>query len=194
MKFLLTIRKIILTNIKDNDNSIKYFPLKEMSIDEIMNEIDKKKVFTIYLYDPKGEKLLKNFKKKLPVIKAAGGVVYNPKGEILFIKRKGKWDLPKGKKDKGENVAFCAIREVEEETGVKKLIITDFKAITYHIFKRNGKYQLKETYWYNMTSDYKGKLIPQAEEDIEKVSWKSPKKAAKVLENSYKNIQRLFED
>ncbi|GJQ04181.1 hypothetical protein CAPN009_05960 [Capnocytophaga canimorsus] len=185
-------KSIILTNIKDNTDTIKYFPLKDVSIEFIMEELEKKEVEKLYLYHPKSEKLLKKFKKKLLVIKAGGGIVTNSKGKILFIKRKNKWDLPKGKKEKGENIATSALREVEEETGIKKLKINNFKTITYHIFKRDGKYQLKETYWYEMTSDYKGKLTPQTAEDIEKVCWKKPDKLEKIVKSSYKNIQRLF--
>ncbi|MDO5607349.1 MAG: NUDIX domain-containing protein [Capnocytophaga sp.] len=186
-------KSIILTNVRDNSNTIKYFLLKEISIEAIMDELAKKTVAKVYLYHPKEEKLLKLFKRKLTVIKAGGGIVTNANGEMLFIKRKGKWDLPKGKKEKGENVAICALREVEEETGVKGLKITDFKAITYHVFRRNGVLQLKETYWYDMYTDYTGELVAQEEEEIEKVKWKKTHQIAKTVLKSYKNIQKLFD-
>lgn len=186
-------KSIILTNVRDNTNRIKYFPLKDISIEEIMCELRKKSVSKVYLYHPKQEKLLDHFKRKLNVIKAGGGLVYNSKGEMLFIKRKGKWDLPKGKKERGENVSVCALREVEEETGVKGLEITNFRAVTYHIFQQNGEFQLKETHWFDMYTDYKGELLPQIEEDIEKVKWKKAKKIKKTVRKSYKNIQKLFD-
>ena len=54
-------------------------------------------------------------------ILAAGGLVTNAQGEILWIFRRGFWDLPKGKLDDGETIQSCAIREVEEETGIQNI-------------------------------------------------------------------------
>ncbi|ATA88268.1 NUDIX hydrolase [Capnocytophaga stomatis] len=186
-------KSIILTNVEENINNVKFFRLKDVTIDFIMSELNKKGVEKIYLYHPKEEKLLKKFKKKLSVIKAGGGIVTNKKGEILMMKRRGKWDLPKGKKEKGENIAVCALREVEEETGVKKLNLMRFRTITYHIFKQDGQYFLKETYWYDMETKYKGVLKAQIEEDIEMVCWKKPDEARELIKKSYKNIQKIFE-
>ncbi|WP_172919003.1 NUDIX hydrolase [Capnocytophaga canis] len=182
------------TNVGENNKNIKYFPLKkDITIEFLVSEISKKEVDKIYLYHPEEEKLLKKFKKKITTIKAGGGIVTNVKGEILFIKRQGKWDLPKGKKEKGENIVVCALREVEEETGVKKLKIIRFNTITYHVFKHDGTYFMKETYWYDMFTKYKGKLKPQTEEDIEKVRWKPMSEIPELLNNSYRSIQKIFE-
>ena len=52
-------------------------------------------------------------------IVAAGGIVKNEEGKTLIIFRRGFWDLPKGKVEKGEKIINAAQREVEEETGVK---------------------------------------------------------------------------
>ena len=185
-------KSIILTNVQENIENEKYFRLKDVSLDEIIEALSHKGVERIYLYHPKAEKLMKKFKQLIPTIKAGGGIVYNQEGKVLLIKRNGKWDLPKGKKEKGENIATCALREVEEETGVKKLLIQRFRTITYHIFKRDGHYFLKETYWYDMTTTYKKKLVPQTEEGIEKVCWKDEVTAKELAKSSYKNIQKIF--
>lgn len=185
-------KSIILTNVQENIENEKYFRLKDVSLDEIIEALSHKGVDRIYLYHPKDEKLMKKFKQLIPTIKAGGGIVYNQEGKVLLIKRNGKWDLPKGKKEKGENIATCALREVEEETGVKKLLIQRFRTITYHIFKRDGHYFLKETYWYDMTTTYKKKLVPQTEEGIEKVCWKDEVTAKELAKSSYKNIQLVF--
>ena len=132
-------------------------------------------------------------KEKIPVCKAGGGLVYNKKGEVLFIYRNGKWDLPKGGREKGEEIELTAIREVEEETGVSRLKIKEKLQKTYHIFKRNGKYKLKITQWYEMTTTFEGVLIPQAKEGIEKVAWLNPEQVKEALNNSYENIKLLFE-
>jgi 8-oxo-dGTP pyrophosphatase MutT (NUDIX family) len=121
-------------------------------------------------------------------------VVTNKEGKVLFIFRNGKWDLPKGGVDKGETLEQAALREVEEETGVQGLKIENFLKTTYHIFKRNGGYKLKEVHWFAMRTSYKGELVGEAAEGIEKVKWKGPEKIKKALENSYTNIKILFKD
>ena len=115
------------------------------------------------------------------------------KNEVLFIFRNKKWDLPKGGIEKGEEIEDTAIREVEEETAVKGLKIIRKLPKTYHIFKRNGRYKLKITHWFEMTSTFSGELIPQAEEGIEKVAWLNPEQIQEALKNSYENIKLLFE-
>jgi 8-oxo-dGTP pyrophosphatase MutT (NUDIX family) len=127
------------------------------------------------------------------MVVAAGGVVTNKNGKVLFIYRNEKWDLPKGKLDKGESLEECAVREVMEETGVQDLVIENFLRTTYHVFKRNGKYKLKEVHWYAMKTSYDGKLKGEKKEGIVKVKWKGPQKIKEALDNSYTNIRVLFE-
>ena len=152
------------------------------------------KVHNVFLYHPDEKLIMKTLKAKIPVVKAGGGLVYNVKGEILFIFRNGKWDLPKGGTEKNETMEETAMREVEEETGVSGLSISKKLQKTYHVFKRNGRYKLKQTYWYEMQSNFEGTPEGQADEGIEKVEWIHPKDVQKVLENSYENIKLLFED
>ncbi|MBN4047336.1 NUDIX domain-containing protein, partial [bacterium AH-315-P13] len=102
-----------------------------------------------------------------------------------------KWDLPKGKAESKETIDKTAIREVEEETGVKGLNITKPLEMTYHIFKRNGKYRIKITYWFEMKTNYDGLLSPQENEGITKVEWLNPKQITKAMKNSYANIKLL---
>ena len=184
---------ILTTALPKSKNSL-VFPLETTTFQTILQVLNETKARKIYLmgYDP--ATLLKTFKSKLPVVQAGGGLVRNQSGKMLFIFRKGKWDLPKGKIDKGETLEKGAKREVKEETGVKKLELNGLAGVTYHIFKRNDKYQLKETHWFHMTTAYTGKLKPELQEDITKAKWKGPKKTAKALENSYGNINYLLKD
>lgn len=183
---------LILTNKLSETANVEYFLLNEKAIQEAIDALRKNKLEKAYIYHPNHEEILKKFTKKIPLVVAAGGVVTNKKGKVLFIYRNDKWDLPKGKLDKGETIEECAIREVEEETGVKKLKIENFLQTTYHVFKRNGVYKLKEVHWFAMKTSYDGKLIGQKNEGIEKVKWKGPKKIKMALENSYANIKILF--
>jgi len=183
---------LILTNNLSEITNSKYFLLNADSIHEAIDLLSRKKLSEAYIYHPNHEEILKKFCKNIDRVAAAGGVVTNKKGKVLFIYRNDKWDLPKGKLDKGETIEECALREVEEETGVKKLKIENFLRTTYHVFKRNGKYKLKEVHWYAMKTTYEGELIGEEKEGIEKVKWKGPKKIKKALENSYVNIRLLF--
>lgn len=185
---------LILTDrLAENVNG-NYFMLNGDAIQSAIKALVKKKLPEAYIYHPNNEELLKKFVKKVPLVVAAGGVVTNPEGKVLFIYRNDKWDLPKGKIDKGETLEECAIREVMEETGVKGLKIQNFLRTTYHVFKRNGVYKLKEVHWYAMRTSYDGKLKGEKKEGIVKVKWKGPQKIKKALENSYQNIRLLFED
>ncbi len=185
---------LILTNKLSETGNGEYFPLNPDAIQEAIRALKKNRLEAAYIYHPNHEEILKKFSKKIPLVTAAGGVVTNKKGEVLFIYRNDKWDLPKGKLDKGETIEECAIREVEEETGVEGLKIENFLKTTYHIFQRNGIYKLKEVHWFAMRTSFAGKLKGQKSEGIEKVKWKGPLKIKKALENSYINIKILFED
>ncbi len=166
--------------------------IEQANLNSIIKELIKNPEKKIHLYHETVEKLFKHFLKKIPVVVAGGGKLYNPQKKILFIFRNGKWDLPKGKIEKNESIAECAIREVEEETGVQNIEITRFLQRTYHVFKRDGVYKLKLTYWYEMYSEYNGKLTPQLNEGITKVKWKTLKKSKKALTNTYGAIEQLF--
>lgn len=181
---------IVLTNKVQFGTKITVLPLKETSLDDIIKKLKKRK--TIFLYHHNPNKLISHFKKKLKLVRAGGGIVKNHKDETLFIYRRDKWDLPKGKMDKGESIEETALREVEEETGVKNLIIIDLFKHTYHIFKKGNKHYLKETTWFNMKTDYDDILKPEFKEEITKVIWKS-KKQIKEIKNTYPNIKLLLE-
>jgi 8-oxo-(d)GTP phosphatase len=186
--------QLILTNKLSDIASNKYFLLNQKSITAAIDLLAKNKANIAYIYHPNNEEILNKFTKKIPLVIAAGGVVTNREGKVLFIYRNDKWDLPKGKIDKGETIEECALREVAEETGVQGLKIENILKTTYHVFKRNGTYKLKEVHWFAMKTSYKGELVGQLDEGIEKVKWKGPAKIAKALENSYANIRILFED
>lgn len=124
-------------------------------------------------------------------IVAAGGLVKNKKGALLLIFRNGKWDLPKGKIEKDETSAEGALREVQEETGLKRLkLLSEFQR-TYHTYTQNEKRILKETVWYLMQTDDKV-TTPQLEEGITKTEWMAPADSATVFANTYDNILLLL--
>lgn len=167
-------------------------PIRKANMSEIILQLQENPSLKFHLYHRKEAKLLRILHKKLPVVVAGGGKVYNEANKVLFIKRNGHWDLPKGKAEKGESIEETSIREVEEETGVRNLEITRFLMKTYHVYKRNEKFKLKLTYWFEMKTNFEGELYPQIEESITKVKWKSPSSTIKALKNTYGTITQLF--
>ena len=126
--------------IKDAKNS---FSLKEVTLKFILKRLKDPDVIELFLYHHNSNKLLLNFRKKIKTVIAGGGKVINTDGDVLFIYRNGKWDLPKGRIEKDETIEEGAMREVKEETGVKKLKLIGPIGQTYHLFKRNSETKLK---------------------------------------------------
>ncbi|OIQ18809.1 NUDIX hydrolase [Lacinutrix sp. MedPE-SW] len=184
-------KPIILTTKIEKETNFKNFLLKDVSIETVLNTLSKKKYDAVRLIHHNEDTILKKFLAKLPNVIAGGGKVYNKDNAILFIYRNNKWDLPKGKAEKKESIEETAIREVEEETGVTGLKIVKPLQTTYHLFKRNGKFKIKITYWFEMKTNFDGELFPQENEGITKVVWLNEKEAVQALENSYANIRLL---
>lgn len=193
-KVFVNDKPLFLTNEIHKETDFQMFLLESVDIEQLIVKMFNNKIQKAYLYYPNEKEILQKVKEKIPVKKAGGGLVYNKKGEVLFIFRNGKWDLPKGGTEKFEEMEQTAMREVEEETGVRKLKITKKLQKTYHIFKRNGIYRLKITYWYEMFSDDEITPVPQENEGIEKVAWLNPNQIKEALKNSYENIKLLFEN
>lgn len=184
-------KPIILTTTVSKEVHFKNYLLKRVNIGKVIRDLNKTNLQEVRLIGTDEATLLKTFLKKLPNVIAGGGKVLNKNGDILFIYRNDKWDLPKGKIEGKESIEETSLREVEEETGVKDLKITKPLETTYHIFKRNGKHRIKITYWFEMTSNYEGKLEPQENEGITKVAWLDQAKTIEAMENSYANIKIL---
>lgn len=184
-------KPIILTTKVEREDGFKNYLLDTVNIGKIIKDMNTNAVQEVRLIGTNKDKLIKQFLKLLPNVEAGGGKVFNDKGEVLFIYRNNKWDLPKGRIDGKETFEEGAIREVEEETGVKGLKVTKPLSTTYHIFKRNGKHKIKITYWFEMTTSYDGPLIPEEKEGITKVDWLNESEISKAIENSYANIRLL---
>ncbi|GBL36059.1 diadenosine hexaphosphate hydrolase [Filimonas sp.] len=137
------------------------------------------------------EKNLDTLKRSFRVITAGGGVVFNNRNELLFIYRRKKWDLPKGKLDRGESIEKCAVREVFEETGIRRPEIVRKLCNTYHLYLETSVI-LKETVWYLMFTETTW-LKPQREEGIKKAVWVHKNNIRYQLRNTYPSIIDIFE-
>jgi len=191
-KIFVNDKPIILTSEVEKETDYKNYLLNSVNIGKVIKELNTTSLKSVRLIHKDADKLLKKFLKLLPNVIAGGGKVFNKQGDILFIYRNNKWDLPKGKVEGSETIENTAMREVKEETGVNGLEIVKPLETTYHIFKRNGRHKIKITYWFEMETSFNGILYPQTGEGITKVEWLSSVKIPKALENSYTNIKSLI--
>jgi ADP-ribose pyrophosphatase YjhB (NUDIX family) len=148
--------------------------------------------FNVQVVVNEPELLWKEFQQLFVLIEAAGGLVANKKGELLFIHRLGKWDLPKGKMESGESPIESALREVEEECGITQLTAKESFGETYHMYRHEGKVVLKKTYWFLMEYGGEEQLVPQAEEGIEQAVWVNTKQMEEQIEHTYVSLKSML--
>ena len=145
-----------------------------------------------YVLCPNARAFLKKVCQTITLIQAAGGIVKNEEGDFLFIYRHDKWDLPKGKIEKGERIKEAAVREVEEECGIVVSKLGKRLCKTYHAYISREEVVLKKTYWYKMRCKGQHKLVPQIEEGITDVKWFKKKKIHTIVENTFPSIMDVL--
>ena len=147
----------------------------------------------IALVTPNPEATFLDFMEQFLVVKAAGGVVERDQGELLMIRSRGHWDLPKGHVESGESSLQAALREVEEETGVRCVSVGECPvATTWHAYDTYGRWELKSTEWWAM-KPLTGSLKPQSEEGIAEVRWFAGQELLEALKLSYATINQVVE-
>ena len=129
------------------------------------------------------------------IVKAAGGVVVRGK-KILFIKKNGRWEFPKGRLKKGANRKKTAVREISEETGIKKKHLNIIMPLipTHHHNKISGSTVVKETSWFliEYLGDPKKRLIPEKKEGITKCKWVTLDELVLTLKDSRPLVHYLL--
>jgi len=123
---------------------------------------------------------------------AAGGLVRHTSGKYLFIEKKGKLDLPKGHIEPGEAPVDCALREVQEECGIKGHTIVKSLQPSYHTYSWEGISYLKKTSWFLMEYDGTMLIEPQFEEGITKVEWLSPDELSKIKRDAWLSLMDVI--
>jgi 8-oxo-dGTP pyrophosphatase MutT (NUDIX family) len=166
-------------------------PTTALQLIQLLEKHFPKEMLSITLATKEKEEVEERIKGQYKVIRAAGGVV-TKNGKWLFMYRRKKWDLPKGKLDKGENSRTAAIREIEEETGVKAIIKSKI-CTTWHTYTLNNNRILKRTKWYLLDCMDDSNLTPQAEEQIEMLDWYAPSEAKALLINSFSSIRYVVD-
>lgn len=155
--------------------------------------VSKPKNMHLYVVTNTPDDLWSYIGKRYQHIEAAGGLVRNTLGEVLFIHRLGKWDLPKGKLEEGEEIRECALREVEEECSLTGHTIIEEFPSTYHTYTMGETPVMKRTYWYLMRVEGRPDLAPQTEEDITETIWLKEADWKQVEQNTYPSIKSLLE-
>ncbi|MFN5795870.1 MAG: NUDIX hydrolase [Bacteroidota bacterium] len=139
------------------------------------------------------EMMLNDLTSNIMQVEAAGGIVENKNGDLLFIKRLGKWDLPKGKIEKGESIQETALREIEEECGIDNLKLGSKICDTYHFYLEKDSLLLKKSYWFRV--NYNGNdlnLKPQENENITEAKWLNKSDIAQIKNNTYPSILNIL--
>jgi 8-oxo-dGTP pyrophosphatase MutT (NUDIX family) len=181
-----------LNEIMHHDDGVFMDELSNPAVKSMIHEMKNPQHHAGVFFHEDVDALFASFKKHFSIVVAAGGIVKNDDGKVLMIFRRGKWDLPKGKLDKGESIEECAVREVEEETGISGTQLLDFHSTTYHVYDEFGKHILKETHWFNMKSPGIQALHPQEEEQITAIEWVDENRKAELLKNAHRLVQELL--
>ncbi len=133
------------------------------------------------------------FLKAFQYVEAAGGIV-ECENNFLAIFRNEKWDLPKGKLEKNEDPIQGAMREIEEECGVKGLQYVKPLTVTYHTYEYKGSPVLKKTFWYQFHLTEKQRLTPQIEEGITQAVWFEEENIGAFLKNTFVSIKAVLKN
>lgn len=161
-------------------------------ITRTIDQLDKNELSKAVFRHSNPVSLFDRVKDHFTVFEAAGGLISNPAGEVLLMFRRGKWDLPKGKLDEGETLEACALREVQEETGLHNISLDSKITETFHYYPWKNKKVLKHSHWYRMRFTGTELTIPQIEEDIIDIQWIRPENLGKYMQYSYQNIIDVF--
>ena len=190
-------RLIILSNkipkTFEKNSGLFYKYQDKVELLEIINAFEKfSHIQTLYIQHESEDELLEKVKSFYIVIEAAGGIVYNNKKQVLLIFRRGKWDLPKGKVEKGEFYKQTALREVQEECGLQQLETGNHLFDTYHVYIQDNEKILKRTIWYEMILKGNEEPVPQTSEDITEVKWFEYDNLAEVMKNTYASLKDMI--
>ncbi|MFN4365192.1 NUDIX hydrolase [Chryseobacterium hispalense] len=192
-KVFVNEKKLLLSKQSENlEKTLGYENVTSLEI--ALDLLENTSVKELNVFGENIDEIWSEFQKLFRIIEAAGGIVSKPNGDILFIKRLGKWDLPKGKMEKGESREESAVREIEEETGLQNVELLSFINTTYHIYiERNGDKVLKCTHWFEMSFDGEDTSKPQIEEGITEVAWKNTLQIEdEVFPSTFKNIRLII--
>lgn len=180
---------VIITSKHDSLNASVLYVDENMSVSraKVIKKVETSKCVVIITPNP--DLTLDLLSREFKLVEAAGGAVLDSRDRLLMIYRRGAWDLPKGHIEPNEECRTAALREVEEETGIRAEIIRNEPlAITLHAYDTYGQWELKRSYWWPMRA-IGGELLPEHEEDIARVEWCDQEAVERNICNTYETIK-----
>jgi 8-oxo-dGTP diphosphatase len=110
-------------------------------------------------------------------VEAAGGVVLGSRGRVALVHRPkyDDWSLPKGKLDPGESFEQAALREVEEETGLRARLVRELPSVQY----RDNKDRPKVVRYWLMEVEHDPGFAPN--DEVDELRWVPPDEALRLL-------------
>ena len=171
-----------------HDDAVFIDELNLHTVKSMIHEMQESSVHAGIFFNKDLEELKAAFFKKFNIVKAGGGFILNENNAVLMMFRRGKWDLPKGKLDKKETIEECAMRETEEETGLKNIELISPLMTTYHTYHEGTRFIMKETSWFRMKVTGDQKLVPQTSEQISKLEWVNKDDLEKYKKNSFPSV------
>jgi 8-oxo-dGTP pyrophosphatase MutT (NUDIX family) len=179
-----------ITKSFEKNEGLFYKYKKKEELLEIVNAFENfSDIDTLYILHNNVDALLEQIKSGYTIVEAAGGLIRRNDGKLLAIFRRGKWDLPKGKVEKGEFYQQTALREVKEECGLSNIEVIKKLPDTYHTYIEKGNKILKRTIWYEMLLKGDEQPIPQTEEDITDIRWFDYQTIGEVMKNTYESLK-----
>lgn len=161
---------------------------------QIDNFIHNDSIHSLNLFTYKIDHLWTTFRKYFRNLEAAGGLVKNRDNRLLFIRRFGKWDIPKGHIEKGETPENCAMREVTEECGIRPDRIVHKLARSYHIYPYGDEFCLKTTHWFYMTYHGSHETFPQLEEGISEAEWIPEERLPEIISGTWMSLTDIIQE
>ncbi len=172
----------------DDDNS----KCSNELVDSIKHWLEDDSVKCLDLGDTDGDSVALALKTVFRQAPAAGGVVMID-NQFVAIERKGIADLPKGHIEKGETPEVAALREVEEETGIKNLEIIKELPATWHCYLVDNEWTIKKNSWFLMRTSTGMNFVPQTEEGITKVYLVGKDDVNEFVKNTWESLIPLIE-
>jgi len=185
-------RPVILSANVDLAGNLPFYHFGLSNVPKLLFRLEKGEFPGLFFFHPQPRRAWKHFLRFFDAVYAAGGVVFNSERKILFLYRRGIWDLPKGKTEPGETDKGTALREVMEETGITMPEIIDDLGVTYHVFWEGNRRKIKITHWFLMKSDDNRPLQNPGREGIEKLEWRAMDDP-EIRKNTYNSIMELLD-
>jgi len=183
---------VILSDKPEEAGNLPFYHFSYANVPKLLFRLENNEFDGLFFYHYDLARAWRHFLQFFDVIRSAGGVIYNDEGKILFLYRRGHWDLPKGKTEEGESLEQTALREVTEETGILPPRIIKPLSETYHVFWEGGRRKMKITTWFLMHTDSKGPLQPTGAEGIERLDWMDPSDP-RLERTLFNNVKELLQ-